>query len=101
GIRGFHVTGVQTCALPIWGLRGGRGDRPDLEVEVGERVRETLADQLRQVERRVRGREAVLPADGDRTLVVHRAGRGAGAAVRVRSEERRVGKGRRTRAWAG
>src|SRR5690606_39292641 len=25
GIRDFHVTGVQTCALPIWGsaLRGG------------------------------------------------------------------------------
>src|SRR5690606_18663025 len=25
GIRGFHVTGVQTCALPIWGGRGHRG----------------------------------------------------------------------------
>src|SRR5690606_39718661 len=22
GIRDFHVTGVQTCALPIWGVRG-------------------------------------------------------------------------------
>src|SRR5207302_5540531 len=23
GIRDFHVTGVQTCALPIWSLRAG------------------------------------------------------------------------------
>src|SRR5207302_7841860 len=23
GIRDFHVTGVQTCALPIWTLRAG------------------------------------------------------------------------------
>src|SRR5690606_40719628 len=22
GIRDFHVTGVQTCALPIWGVSG-------------------------------------------------------------------------------
>src|SRR5690606_9006490 len=25
GIRDFHVTGVQTCALPIWGLQFGDG----------------------------------------------------------------------------
>src|SRR5690606_39933252 len=24
GIRDFHVTGVQTCALPIWGEGGSR-----------------------------------------------------------------------------
>src|SRR5690606_40129028 len=25
GIRDFHVTGVQTCALPIWAGRGAAG----------------------------------------------------------------------------
>src|SRR5215475_15476345 len=25
GIRDFHVTGVQTCALPIWPVRRSRG----------------------------------------------------------------------------
>src|SRR5207302_7298850 len=32
GIRDFHVTGVQTCALPIWYRLyrlGGHGDLPD------------------------------------------------------------------------
>src|SRR5690606_40809750 len=28
GIRGFHVTGVQTCALPIYVGRPARRDRP-------------------------------------------------------------------------
>src|SRR5690606_41135259 len=27
GIRDFHVTGVQTCALPIWCLHGSRWSR--------------------------------------------------------------------------
>src|SRR5690606_40655228 len=52
GIRAFHVTGVQTCALPIWfesvGASGGAVDRPpdqgiiarpvggQREIEVGE-----------------------------------------------------------------
>src|SRR5690606_31399912 len=27
GIRAFHVTGVQTCALPIWPWRPGRTSR--------------------------------------------------------------------------
>src|SRR5690606_39408644 len=34
GIRDFHVTGVQTCALPIWArkLRVGPGDDPASEM---------------------------------------------------------------------
>src|SRR5690606_8179147 len=28
GIRDFHVTGVQTCALPIWGPHGQRKSEP-------------------------------------------------------------------------
>src|SRR5690606_752781 len=30
GIRDFHVTGVQTCALPIWGRRFIPGSKTDL-----------------------------------------------------------------------
>src|SRR6266700_5090555 len=30
GIRGFHVTGVQTCALPIFGPVDAVNHRPDL-----------------------------------------------------------------------
>src|SRR6266511_5167422 len=40
GIRDFHVTGVQTCALPISGrllLRGGRGPAVPHRALVGER----------------------------------------------------------------
>src|SRR5690606_31287315 len=41
GIRDFHVTGVQTCALPIWGLtfsRGGRRifDNVDIDIPRGK-----------------------------------------------------------------
>src|SRR5207253_8150720 len=40
GIRDGHVTGVQTCALPIWARRGGRGwthveDRQPISVFAG------------------------------------------------------------------
>src|SRR5207302_7238941 len=28
GIRDFHVTGVQTCALPIWRAAGSGGHQP-------------------------------------------------------------------------
>src|SRR5690606_40519306 len=49
GIRDFHVTGVQTCALPIWGGRalgcfarvaagGGAEELRQLEDAVGEGV---------------------------------------------------------------
>src|SRR5690606_40075777 len=31
GIRDFHVTGVQTCALPIFPLRAENGFLPDLD----------------------------------------------------------------------
>src|SRR5215475_15325602 len=56
GIRDFHVTGVQTCALPIYGL----DDRPEVAdrdalgtiIEaVDDRVAERLG--LRSEERRV------------------------------------------------
>src|SRR6266511_4370467 len=36
GIRGFHVTGVQTCALPIFGIAIGAGT--DVAVETADVV---------------------------------------------------------------
>src|SRR5690606_40551960 len=77
GIRDFHVTGVQTCALPIF---------PELEV-----IREVL-------DRRVAGQSItaaeVIPPGGP-IVVRDLTGEGFGP----RSEERRVGKECRSR-WA-
>src|SRR5690606_39689828 len=44
GIRDFHVTGVQTCALPIWLLDA-------LDVRVGDLLVDGLADRVDEVER--------------------------------------------------
>src|SRR5439155_16200522 len=73
GIRDGHVTGVQTCALPIWRAsppsprRGGRGGRRG------------LGGLARRYDDERRG-EAAAPH---------------------RSEERRVGKEWRSRGWTG
>src|SRR5207302_6069757 len=71
GIRDFHVTGVQTCALPIFGGHGAPG------VELAHNVRS--------------------PEDVDALLadVVRASGHCARAR---RSEERRVGK--ECRSWS-
>src|SRR5690606_39943719 len=78
GIRDFHVTGVQTCALPICLIQPGwkalvdramapnPGDRfhdarslrealqgPELELELAELVSDTEATNARSEERRV------------------------------------------------
>src|SRR2546430_13511359 len=87
GIRDLTVTGVQTCALPIW-LR--REDRPGRQECVPDQP--TLPS--REPDRlRVRGRR--------RDLRVRRGGIGAIAvrAADLRSEERRVGKECRSR-WS-
>src|SRR5690606_40865488 len=47
GIRDFHVTGVQTCALPIWAV-----DAYWREVEAANLVKRKL---LARVERHLRG----------------------------------------------
>src|SRR5690606_40996599 len=89
GIRDFHVTGVQTCALPIW-RAGARpqhhGRRPDR----GSTSRARAARPQRQG-----GRVVVGLRD--------RAARRGGIRQRGtdRSEERRVGKECRRRWWAG
>src|SRR5690606_41194324 len=86
GIRDFHVTGVQTCALPIY-LQGNRHDRRtvrgDLQVRRCQR-----APYLRRLDP-----EPAEPLEGDPA----QARDPAHPAIRQyqgqeRSEERRVGK---------
>src|SRR5690606_40784302 len=96
----FHVTGVQTCALPISramarldaGLeilpRGARAPLGALPEPIRERL---AADQL---EHTIRIDFAQPPAPGAR--FVHRS-HPLVAALAERSEERRVGQERRTR----
>src|SRR5262249_59365508 len=90
GIRYWSVTGVQTCALPIW-RRARRADagaptttalrrRPDV---VGAPASARLARR-----RGVAARAALPHSD---------AGAGTASGWGVRSEERRVGEERRTR----
>src|SRR5690606_40746819 len=89
GIRDFHVTGVQTCALPIF-LRYhlghdllGPGDRVDLQRSIGvvgaDGDVETVVG-LKQYELDLTAR--FRTGDGDLVMGHHP----------VRSEERRVGK---------
>src|SRR5690606_40948176 len=90
GIRDFHVTGVQTCALPISIAGGGHGARGSLETFVnGER---DVVDGG--------GGEGVEHIDG--AVIRGFGGAGdrdeqgrfgvVGVLLKPRSEERRVGK---------
>src|SRR5690606_40214607 len=89
GIRDFHVTGVQTCALPIYELTSLGSLQEALRI-CELRLQELLVLVARSSFRKrpgqsldaVRGRSR---AHDDR------------AELRQRSEERRVGKGRRPR----
>src|SRR5690606_41004318 len=80
GIRDFHVTGVQTCALPISERLHRRTQRP-------QRVRQLLRDITG-----LQGVEVGLDAAHPLLVVPHQRERdGDGASLR--SEERRGGKG--------
>src|SRR5690606_41086962 len=87
GIRDFHVTGVQTCALPIY---------PDRRAPVRRRRTRTAgSDAGRPAQRRGRRRESgPRAAAGSRATWRPRRGR-------RRSEERRVGKEGRLRLSPG
>src|SRR5690606_40181155 len=95
----FHVTGVQTCALPIWlggrtdwgRCHGGRGDRSGVALvvgtEIGVRAGFVGLGSLRDF--------VAVGAVG--FVAVRRCGTGdLGARRLFRSEERRVGTG-----WSG
>src|SRR5690606_39576904 len=90
GIRDFHVTGVQTCALPISKDRVRRADREQggPQLAAGARL-------PRRAPRRLRGR---VP---ERREDQRHAYRDEERAARGRSEERRVGKGCRCRGSPG
>src|SRR5690606_40814374 len=79
GIRDFHVTGVQTCALPISGCRAGRPvDRRTAAVQRGPAQRS-----------RPRARNEREYPVGDPLSAL---GGGLQPRLWLRSEERRVGK---------
>src|SRR5688572_32495732 len=85
GIRDLTVTGVQTCALPIWRVQRvfpPFGVQRDPE---GARRRGSRSDGVR----RYRRREAQAREHGSRDA----------HPIRERSEERRVGKECRSRWW--
>src|SRR5690606_41062387 len=83
GIRDFHVTGVQTCALPICRLVVARHA---YQVALG--FAHELAERF--------GVEVLLADIDDTPQVLEAIGEGADL---LRSEERRVGKEGRSR-WA-
>src|SRR5690606_40513782 len=82
GIRDFHVTGVQTCALPISELAQ--------VLSAFERCQSDAAPILVTV--------TGPPGIGKSRLRREVLSR---ASVQARSEERRVGKGCRSRWWSG
>src|SRR5690606_40683795 len=99
GIRGFHVTGVQTCALPIFGPVALVLVRP--QAVVAERAPATPGGVLAragQLERRV----GYGPLEQVQRLLLRVGGRQVGGAGRVRGRSearrrRRAGPGRERR----
>src|SRR5690606_41202641 len=89
GIRAFHVTGVQTCALPIWSRYpfSGPGSRPS---RASARRREGLDCHDPDTTRRAQ-RTRTRPVLHAPAILRHLRSR--------RSEERRVGKESRS-PWA-
>src|SRR5262249_57883757 len=90
GIRDWSVTGVQTCALPIYG-----DERRDLGVDFGDMVERQALDVGA-------GPPFVVPEIEKTPYALDREAEIAGAAdeaQNARSEERRVGKERRSRRW--
>src|SRR5690606_39343277 len=94
GIRDFHVTGVQTCALPILRRVAG-GQRP---LDHGNVV---AADGRKRCGRLGGERGVAFERDDEAGDPGKNGARIAAAAADIehRSEERRVGKGGRSRWW--
>src|SRR5690606_39342044 len=96
GIRDFHVTGVQTCALPIY-ANPADNSSGDVNVNGGAGVNIQSPRATQFYIRRV-GQTAYqvgYSTDNLETLIQY----GANIDVQSRSEERRVGKEREFRWW--
>src|SRR5690606_39640242 len=94
--RGFHVTGVQTCALPIF------GPSPDLIDAMGDKstAKETMKKAGVPT---IPGSDGLLNSveEGQKLarkigypVILKATAGGGGKGMRIRSEERRVGEGR-------
>src|SRR5438046_10542658 len=88
GIREWSVTGVQTCALPI--SRAGRFDFVDISKKSNRPARVSFG-----------GRPGFASEAGAPPKLLNVLFQNVEAGAAVRSEERRVGKDRRTRAVSG
>src|SRR5205823_9109524 len=97
GIRDKLVTGVQTCALPIFSCVGGSFIRHDCEplilnyTPIGPVLRPLYSESLLNIRRKSPAEILLLMRLPDERAC-RRRGR--------RSEERRVGKECRSRGWA-
>src|SRR5207248_3825220 len=96
GIRDRTVTGVQTCALPIFALEAARALREDVE-DQAVAIEHPPLDELLEVALLARGKRVIDEDDLRVTRV-----RDAPQLLRLaaRSEERRVGKECRCRGAA-
>src|SRR5690606_41140121 len=96
GIRDFHVTGVQTCALPIYGYRDCGTKAEAYQKEAGVACGRCGG---------ISGYQKACDLDENRDdkhmWAVSMEVVGNGCNDEDRSEERRVGKERRARGWEG
>src|SRR5690606_40831454 len=93
GIRDFHVTGVQTCALPICSDDDGTR-RDDLDADADDRVVAATLDRLALVNL-FRALEHTPTTSAAAAAAAAAADPAAVERRFKRSEERRVGKERR------
>src|SRR5205807_4433424 len=94
GIRGYKVTGVQTCALPIWSAPGGH---MSCAGRIASHVVSVMSrNALDAAPARSRSAAGAKRRTEDKTMIVLRLVCALAAAGAIRSEERRVGKECRT-----
>src|SRR5262249_57286455 len=96
GIRGWSVTGVQTCALPIYWARMSRGeDWSTPRGGMGKRGSFEEDDELY-----LAAAPPAKPSPAKPRTIRSGPYERNHEDIRLRSEERRVGKECRTRGWA-
>src|SRR5699024_12012759 len=96
GIRDRNVTGVQTCALPIWNCPGCRTTLAGTHADVRRVVPEGLTIQVKEMRELVHTANR-RPSTGRWLVVIIEDADRLTEGAANRSEERRVGKERRAR----